>query len=202
MNLKLVKLQAFVCVLISLFLFAELGYGEFAARRLQNKLQYTAGNDEAPAQLPTIAAAKPSADADAEMVDRPLFIEGRKPLAEVDLTAKAQNVETSQIEDWVLNGVYNKDKSQFALFAKKNEAKKYQKISVGQQISGWLLKEIQPDRVILEQAGQQKSLMLRKPRPEGKTPGRAKPAAPVPVAPPAQPNDNNPEDGNDDSETN
>lgn len=203
MNLKLVKLQALACILISIFLFAELGYGEFTERRLETSLQYTESTDEAPAQLPTIAAVKPAAEAYAEMVERPLFIQGRKPIVEADPTSKTPNVDTGQIDEWLLIGVYNKGKDQMALFAKKNEAKKYQKISSGQMILGWLLKEIQPDRVILEQGGQEKSIALRKPRPDSKLPMRGKPAAAKPTAaPPAQPNDNNSENVNDDSETN
>ncbi|MGZ4958415.1 MAG: hypothetical protein ACXV7J_04110 [Methylomonas sp.] len=202
MNLKLVKLQAMVCILMILIFAAEFVYGQYNDRRLQKKLQYTESSDETPAQLPTLAEQKPAAEAYAEMVERPLFIQGRKPVVEADAASKTQAVDTGQIDEWLLIGVYNKDKTQVALFSKKNESKKYQKISSGQMIAGWLLKEIKPDHVILEQAGQEKSILLRKPRPESKTPVHGKPpvARPAPP-PPAQPN-NNPENVNDESETN
>ena len=207
MNLKLVKLQVLVIGLLSLMLAAEWSYGELARRRLQQNLQYSKDESDISSELPTIAGLKATAVEYGEMVERPLFIEGRKPIVEV-AAESVQNVETGQIDDWALIGVYIKDKRSMALFAKKNETKKFLKIGGEQTISGWLLKEIQPDRVILQQAGQLKTVLLRKPRPEIKSPAPEKPAAPAPAKPPrsakpaAQAPNNNPENANDDSTKN
>lgn len=202
MNLKLIKLQVLISGLLSLTLAAEWGYGEYARRQqLQQDTKHSDGDTGTATQLPTIASLKSAAEEYGEMVERPLFIEGRKPLPEAGPTDNAQKVETGQIDDWLLIGVFSKgQKPPTALFAKKNEPKKYLKIGTEQMISGWLLKEIQPDRVVLEQAGQQKSVLLRKPRPESKLPVRGKPG---PIAqPPVQQPNTNPENANDDSETN
>lgn len=199
MNLKLIKLQAVISGLLSLTLVAEWSYGEYAQRQLLQQPKPAEDDGSAPAELPTIKTLKASAEEYGEMVERPLFIEGRKPLPEAGPVDTTQKVETGQIDDWLLIGVFsNGQKPPIAMFAKKNEAKKYLKIGVEQMISGWLLKEIQPDHVILEQAGQQKSVLLRKPRPESKLPVRGRP---VPSPPAQQPN-TNPENANDDSETN
>jgi hypothetical protein len=201
MNLKLIKLQALISGLLSLTLAAEWSYGEYTNSQLQQQPKPSDGDGAAPPRLPSITTLKSAAEEYGEMVERPLFIEGRKPLPEAGPTDKPQNVETGQIDDWLLIGVFNNgQKPPIAMFAKKNEAKKYLKIGTEQMISGWLLKEIQPDHVILEQAGQQKSVLLRKPRPESKLPVRGRPVPPSP--PPAQQPNTNPENANDDSETN
>lgn len=203
MNLKLVKLQSLVSGLLSLILAAEWSYGEFAWRELRQSLEYSSDDSGEAAELPALAARKPAAEAYSELVERPLFIEGRKPLVEVNPTADVQNVETGQIDDWSLIGVYNKDKRPIALFSKKNEARKYLKLGSEQTISGWQIKEIQSDRVILQQGGQQKSVMLRKPRAETKSPVPPRPVAPPkPPRPALQPNNPTPENVNDDSQTN
>lgn len=206
MNLKLIKLQSFLIGLFSLILAAEWAYGVHAEKQLQEKLQYSQDGNSAAAQLPVIAEQAAAGEYN-ELVERPLFIEGRKPIAET-VAENVQPVETGQIDDWLLIGVYNKDKRAIALFSKKNEAKKYLKIGNEQMISGWMLKEIKPDRVLLQQADQQKSVLLRKPRPESAAPIPGKPAAqppakPVrPARPPVQPNNINPENANDESQQN
>jgi len=202
MNLKLIKLQAAISGLLSLTLAAEWSYGEYVQHQLLKTPELAAGDTITPTELPTIKSLKSAAEEYGEMVERPLFIEGRKPLPEAGPTDKPQSVETGQIDDWLLIGVFNNgQKPPIALFAKKNETKKYLKIGVEQMISGWLLKEIQPDHVILEQAGQQKSVLLRKPRPVSNIPVRGRPIPPPPPTPAQQPN-TNPENANDDSQTN
>jgi len=201
MNLKIVKLQALLCGLLALILAAEWGYGEFAGHRLQEILHATRSESVPPSELPKIAALKGSADQYAEMVERPLFVDGRKPVVET-VVETGKDAENGQIDDWELSGIYTKDNRQLALFSKKNEAKKYMKIGAEQSISDWILKEIHPDHVILQQAAEQKSVLLRKPRQEIKSAEPGKPfRSPKPVKP-AKPavraTSPNPENDNDD----
>ncbi len=202
MNLRLVKLQLLVCGLLSLILAAEWAYGEFAARRLQQSQQYSIDDSKIPAELPTIPTLKSTTMLYNELVERPLFIEGRKPIVEESVEKVQNNVENGLIDDWALIGIYKKDKRPMALFARKNETKKFLKISNEQMISGWLLKEIQSDRVILQQAAQQKTVLLRKPREENRPP------APLPLKPAIPPKHPRPaeqplsENANDDSQKN
>jgi len=189
MNLKIVKLQGLSCALLAFILAAEWGYGEVEAQRMQENLLISKDESSTFAELPKIAVGK-TAGADAnEMVERPLFIEGRKPIVEAPVE-NVQDAENGQIDDWQLVGVIYKDKHTTALFSKKNETRKFQKIGVEQSISGWLLKEILPDRVVLEQAGKPMTVQLRKPRadvkqPPGPAPGR--PGIGLPGRPPKPP---------------
>jgi len=71
-----------------------------------------------------------------------------------------------QIDDLVLLGIYsNKDKMN-ALFNKKGKQKTFLKKTEGEHVAGWLIKEIKSDRIVLEQAGKQKTVMLRMPKPK------------------------------------
>jgi hypothetical protein len=201
MNLKLVKLQIVLCGLLGSLLITEWAYSAFFG--VNPKLSPTSipsGNGEDAVQsFPELVAVNTNLN---ELVDRPLFIEGRKPIVETPVDDQ-KPLETGQIDEWMLIGIFNKNQQSMALFTKKDEAKKFMKIPIQQNISGWLLKEIQSDRVILQQADQQKMIMLRKPRsvtvkpplpgkPAGHPPKSGKPAVPPPNI--------NPENVNDDSQ--
>jgi hypothetical protein len=189
-------------------LLAEWGYGQFAGKQLQALLDQEAISDFQPENLPELNADTPSAEQYAAVVERPLFIEGRKPIVE-EAPKEVQPVEVGQIDDWQLIGVYTKSTKPMVLFRNQKEAKKYLKLNEQQNISGWTVLKIMPDQVTLQQGSQQKVVPLRKPRVQGpaanaKSPTPTKPnrpGAPVNVVPPPVPANNNPlETSNDDSE--
>ncbi|QWF69913.1 hypothetical protein KEF85_11170 [Methylomonas paludis] len=207
MNLKLVKLQCLICGVLTALLVGEWANGVFNERNLQQSLHYAKDEQALVVELPNINSDTENAGNYAEMVERPLFIEGRKPIAEAPVE-NTQTLELGQIDDWELVGIYAKDnRPPTALFAKKNESKKHLKTSNEQMVSGWTLKEIHPDRVILQQAGQQKTLLLRKPRMDA-PPVSTPPPQPAPIPnlrqprrppPTEQPTNPNPENPNDES---
>lgn len=203
MNLKLVKLQLLLSGLLGLILIAEYAYGLSAARKLQQSLQFSKDDSPLASELPAISTLKPTSGDFNELVERPLFIEGRKPIAEATAET-AQNADNGQIDDWELIGIYTKGQKNTVLFAKKNENRKFLKIGLEQMVSGWMLKEIQADRVVLQQAAQMKTVMLRKPRADIKpAPTAGKPAVPVKPAKPAIPAPHTtPENVNDESQKN
>jgi hypothetical protein len=215
MNLKLIKLQAVLCAIFTFMLIAEWGYGDYSNKQLQESMKFSLNDGDQGDELPKLAVHKSNGSEFTELLERPLFLEGRKPLAEVVADA-APAADVGQIDDWLLMGIFNKDKRPIALFAKRNEAKKYHKYTTEQQISGWVLKDIQADRVILQQGPQQKTVLLRKPRADVKpTPGApnpsplGKPGTPPPprlpkAAPPVpvqQPNNPPPTPENENNDT-
>jgi hypothetical protein len=205
MNLKLVKLQLLLSSLLGVILIAEYAYGLAAARSLQQSLQFSKDESPLTSELPTISMPKPGNTDFNELVERPLFIEGRKPIVE-SATETAQNADNAQLDDWELSGIYTKGSKTSVLFAKKGETRKFLKVGLEQMVSGWSLKEIQPDRVVLQQAGQMRTVMLRKPRTDNKAPIAGKPAIPVksprPAIPAAPAPHTTPENVNDDSQKN
>lgn len=207
MNQKLLRLQLISCGFLSALLLAEWGYGQFAHRQLQTLLDQEATSDFQAEDLPELSADAPTTDQYAAVVERPLFIEGRKPIVE-EAPKEVQAVEVGQIDDWQLIGVYTKSKQPMVLFRNQKEAKKYLKLNEQQSISGWIVQKIQPDQVTLQQGAQQKVVPLRKPRVQAPAVGKPTPAkpnrpgAPASAAPPPPvPANNNPlENSNDDSE--
>jgi len=183
MNSRFLKWQLGIIVVLALILLSEWGYSVVSQNGLQALLIKTLAGEYQADELPELELPKHTADSFAAINERPLFIEGRKPLPEKAADAPVA-ADASQLEDWLLIGIYsNKNKPTVALFRKQNEAKKFLKLNANQAISGWQIKQIQADRVVLEQGGQEKPVMLLKPRQQTKmpvTPGK-------PVNPSAQP---------------
>jgi len=192
MNRMLFKWQIVGCGVLASILLAEWLVGALNRSELDELLNRTTNTDYQADPLPELQVPKPLAGNFSAIIERPLFIEGRKPLAEATDASKDKTQEIGQLEDWLLIGIYNKDRKQFALFRKQNEAKKFLKLNEQQMIAGWQLKQIQSDRVILQSAGQEKAVPLRKPRPQLKKPMPPRPGAAVPAANAAQPVEPNP----------
>lgn len=188
MNQKLLKLQLLGCGFLTSLILVEWGYGQYARDQLQAELDRPVESDFQADSLPELAADTPSLDQYSAIVERPLFIEGRKPIVEQPVK-EVVPVEVGQIDDWQLIGVFTKSKQPTVLFRKQNEAKKYLKLNENQTIAGWLVQKIQPDQVTLQQGAQQKIVPLRKPRVQ--PPAGGKPATPKPARPPGAPPANN-----------
>lgn len=205
MNQKLLRLQLIGGSVLSVLLVAEWGYGQYAHGQLQALLDQAANSDFQAEALPELNADTLSADQYSAIVERPLFIEGRKPIVE-EPVKPAQTVDVGQIDDWQLIGVYTKAKQPMVLFRNQKEAKKYLKLNQQQTISGWTVQKIESDKVTLQQGAQQKIVPLRKPRVQA--PGKAvpspgkpphRPVAPTPPPAPAPvPATNNPLENSDD----
>jgi len=121
--------------------------------------------DEFQIQLPKLALAKKALESYSQMVESPLFIQGRKPIIIDGADNGVTHEDDGQIDDLVLLGIYsNKDKMN-ALFNKKGKQKTFLKKIEGEHVAGWLINEIKSDRIVLEQAGNQKTVMLRMPKP-------------------------------------
>ncbi len=178
MNSRFIRWQLWFIGGLVLILLLEWWYFVTNRNELQALLNKSIQSEYQADELPELDLPEHTAESFSAIVERPLFIEGRKPLPEKAPDAPVA-AETGQLDEWLLIGIYtDKNKRQFALFRKQNEAKKFLKLTKDQMISGWQLKIIQGDRVVLEQGGQEKPLMLLKPRPQGKTPTTpVKPAA-------------------------
>jgi type II secretory pathway component PulC len=191
----LLKWQFIACAVLSGGLLVEWGIGKNSLSDLQEQLKKSQQSEYHAEPLQALAKSNLTPDSYSVIQERPLFIEGRKPLPEV-VPEAAVEVDNGKLDDWELIGIYNKDenddKSKMALFRKLKEAKTFLKLNETQMISGWQLKQIQADRVVLQQGGQEKSVMLRKPRQQtAPTPAARRSAAPGRPMPPRVPPVNN-----------
>lgn len=156
----------------------------------------TAGQDASPVQAePEAVFALPPVDDFSAFVDRPLFLEGRKPVVETEQAQETVQEDKTPL-DLSLMGVMLSHQGQIAILAEASG--KNRRVKVGGTIAGWRLVELKPDRVTMQRGEERRELPLMKPKPKG--PGSAgAPAQPVPpgaarpgrgqqhAAPPPQP---------------
>ena len=198
MNTKLVKLLASVCISLCLIIAVEWLYASYMRHRLMTSISSEKPQDYKADELPTIELTKKSEESYADLVARPLFIEGRKAVDEPRSEAEQASVKL-EIFDWQLTGVYSTKNTVSALFSRsKSKVAKdnHRKITVGDDLDGWKLIEINRDRAVFRQGDKEKELLLRKPKlkalPQGENgaPTAAPPPpAPVPTTIPEPPGD-------------
>ena len=165
MNSKLISLLASVCILCALIIIGEWYYAVRAKKHALTptpSAEIKLSHDE----MPGLELTRQSEESYADLVARPLFIKGRRPVDEPS-QEEAQALGAVDTFDWQLNGVYTTKKGLSALFSRsttKAPKDNYRKISIGTDLDGWKLTEIHYDKVILKQGSQQKELLLRKPK--------------------------------------
>jgi hypothetical protein len=193
MNSKLLTVLAAVCLVCAVILAGEWFYAEWA-QKLALTTAISVETKIAQDEIPTLALTQKTEDSYTDLVARPLFIKDRKPVDEPTPEEAQANAAVAVVFDWELNGVYTTKKGLSALFsrAKSKVAKdNYRKISVGADLDGWKLTEIDRDKALLMQGTQQKELLLRKPKLKDSSRLPHQPNIPnIPNAP--QPEDNQP----------
>jgi hypothetical protein len=165
MNTKLVSVLASVCLVCTLIIIGEWFYA-VQAKKLALSSTISADTKISHDEMPGIKLTEQSEESYADLVNRPLFIKGRRPVDEPS-PEEAQTIAVEKTFDWQLNGVYSSKKGLSALFSRstsKVPKDNYRKISSGADLDGWKLTEIHKDKVILKQGSQQKDLLLRKPK--------------------------------------
>jgi hypothetical protein len=185
MNTKLVKLLASVCIGLCLIIAVEWLYASYMRHRLLTSISSEKQRDYKAEELPEIDLTKNQEESYADLVARPLFIKGRRPVDEPRTEAEQAAAKTEGF-DWQLTGVYSSQKNVSALFSR-SKAKvakdSHRKLTVGDDLDGWKLTEINKDRAVLRQGGNKKELLLRKPKPKALPPpmgNGAPPPAPIP----------------------
>jgi hypothetical protein len=166
-NIKLVSLLVIsIAVLITLII-AEWGSMRLARQALLedvNKVE-TRGYDIE--ELPSIDLLQTSVDEYSEMVNRPLFIKGRRPIENIASNA-ADPIITGDFKQTLI-GIYGTEQGMSALFKNTSPGvggPKFYKVFVGDDVEGWKIDEIHNDKVVLSQAGSQQQANLHKPRPK------------------------------------
>ena len=131
----------------------------------------------------------PSDNSYSDLVDRPMFIKGRKPVNEPipEEMALATAQKTENV-NWELIGIYSTPSGTTAFFSRSNgrlPKDNFRKCKLGDALDGWQLSEINENGVILTQGTETKKLPLRKIKPKNSTPTPVSPtnATPVPVTP-------------------
>ncbi len=113
-------------------------------------------------QLPQVDFSAQSLEKTQDMLKRPLFIQGRRPFE----NTQEEVIESSgDIDEFLLMGVYQVDDKLTALLKDKQQGR-YEKKTEGETIAGWDITRILPDRIVVERPGEEKTVLLRKPKPK------------------------------------
>jgi hypothetical protein len=131
----------------------------------------------------------PSEESYSDLVERPMFIKGRKPVEEPipEEMALATAHKTENV-NWELIGIYRTPKGTTAFFSRSNghlPKDNFRKCKLGDSLDGWQLSDINENGVNLTQGTETKNLPLRKMKPKNATPTPVSPANPTPLAVPA-----------------
>lgn len=198
MNSKLIKLLVSICISLSLVITAECLYARYMRHRLLTSIMSAKPQDYKADELPDIELTRQPEESYVDLVARPLFIKGRKAVDEQRPEVSQAAAAKPENFDWQLTGVYSTQKKVSALFSRsKSKVAKdnYRKITVGDDIDGWKLIEINKDRAVLKQGNSEKELLLRKPKAKTLPPGTSNvspftpftPFTPAPAPAPAAP---------------
>ncbi|MGR9000466.1 MAG: hypothetical protein ACU88J_15665 [Gammaproteobacteria bacterium] len=165
MNTRLVSVLAIICMVLALIIIGEWLYARQAQKRA---LAPTIPRETKTSldEMPAIDLIKRTEESYADLVARPLFIKGRKPVDESN-QEEAKGFAQANTFEWQLDGVYSTKKGLFALFSRsKSKISKdnYRKLTKNADLDDWNLSEIHMDRVLLKQGSEQKELLLRKPK--------------------------------------
>lgn len=180
MNTKLIKLLTVLCILLLACIAGEWFYAKQVQKTTLAALKVIDKKPPKMVDMPTIALTQKPEQSFVDMVERPLFIKGRRPVPESPDDLKLAAAKPSGPFNWQLNGVYGKGANLHALLSRSVKAAKgnFLKIMKGADVDGWTLAEVQKDKVILSQAGMTKELLLRKPKPKRGNPNIAAEANP------------------------
>ena len=197
MNIKLMSVLGIVCLALVLIIIGEWFYAGWTQKQVLMSVT-TPEKKSAHDEMPTIELTKQTEASYTDLVARPLFIKGRKPVDEPtpEEAQASAAAAVAVVFDWELSGIYTTNKGLSGLFSRsKSKAAKdnYRKISVGADLDGWKLTEISTDRALLKQGAQEKELLLRKPKSKDLS---RKPNQPNLPNVPNQPNAPQPEEDN------
>jgi hypothetical protein len=168
MNIKLVKLLSALCACLLVLVIAEWIVAKYARDRLLESIESSNAMAASEVEMPSIDLKKKSEESYVDLVARPLFIKGRKPVDEPTPDHEKTAVSADNL-DWQLNGIYTGKNGFSALFSRaktQTDKDNFRKLSQNDDLDGWKLTQIQKDRVILTLGDETKELQLRKPKPK------------------------------------
>ena len=116
----------------------------------------------------------------AATVERPLFMEGRRPATDVDIQPDQPPPEKKPLTVKLM-GVVFAPKETLGLFV--DAQGKYKRLRINDSIGGWKVSGIESDKAVMEQDGSREELKLAKPKSK-KTPGQPKAGGPIPMGQP------------------
>jgi hypothetical protein len=168
MNRKYLSLLAAICSVCILIIISEWLYGLWAQKQALNSTD-ASHTELSVDKMPVIDLLNQPEANYVDLVTRPLFIKGRRPVKELSQEATLAAGTIANSFDWQVNGIYTTPKGASALFSRstaKTTKNAHRKLTIGAELDGWRLTEIHKDRVLFVQNNQSKELFLQKAKPK------------------------------------
>jgi hypothetical protein len=192
-NIKVLRLVAAICAVLLVIIVMEWLIAKFSESRLLNSIESPASSNVSNDPLPEVDLDAKTEESYVELVSRPLFLKGRKPVEEIS-AEKEKEQAGSETFDWRLDGIYTGKNGLSALLSRtkaegvsravagsqpsvagsQDKPINYRKVSENEDVDGWRLAQIKTDRVVFELGGETKELVLRKPKPKELPPEQLK----------------------------
>jgi hypothetical protein len=192
-NIKVLRLVSVVCAALLAIIVLEWLIAKYSESRLLSSIESSAPPNVSIDQLPEADLDAKTEESYVDLVSRPLFLKGRKPVEEIS-AAKEKEQAGNETFDWRLDGIYTGKNGLSALLSRtkaggvsravagsppsvagsKDKPVNYRKVSENEDVDGWRLTQIKTDRVVFELGGETKELVLRKPKPKELPPEQVK----------------------------
>lgn len=184
---KLTRLLLGLCALLALLNGAEWYYLDHAIDRSRQSINRPVKSDLLFEKISKQEFVLPPKEKYSESVERPLMIQGRRPVPEVvEEPFKPPPAPVAKIQIKLMGIIMTPD----GMTALLQDAKgAYKNLPINGAIDGWELNELHPDRVVLTQADVREELKLRKPKSKKpiRTPGQKPPPNQKSMPNPGQP---------------
>jgi hypothetical protein len=192
-NIKVLRLISVVCAALLAIIVLEWLIAKYSESRLLSSIESSAPPNVSIDPLPEVDLDAKTEESYVDLVSRPLFLKGRKPVEEIS-AAKEKEQAGNETFDWRLDGIYTGKNGLSALLSRtkaggvsrvvagsppsvagsKDKPINYRKVSENDDVDGWRLTQIKTDRVVFELGGETKELVLRKPKPKELPPEKVK----------------------------
>jgi hypothetical protein len=192
-NIKILKLVSAICAALLVIIVIEWLIANFSESRLMRSIESSTTSNLSIDPVPEVDLGAKTEESYVDLVARPLFLKGRKPVEE-NVAEKEKEQNGSETFDWRLDGIYTGKNGLAALLSRskdrglspavpgsqptpvagsKGKPDNYRKVSENEDVDGWRLTQIKTDRVVFELGGESKELVLRKPKPKELPPEQA-----------------------------
>ena len=165
---------------LAILIVVQTHYAESYKQQLLNEIENVDSAGFILQEIPISSFSENTIDEYSELVERPLFFNERRPIVPSDDDIAGEpGSEQKEFEEITLSliGIINTPDSVYALFhdpkAKPDESK-FKRFKQGDDIDGWTLKEIKPDRVIVSSETGSREIFLAKKRVHKAVPKRKK----------------------------
>lgn len=144
----------------------QYGYGKNYRDELLKKLENKQSSGFDMQTIPDYQASYKMLTDYNDMVERPLFFKGRKPIEPKESSDDSESIIAEKL-NYELTGIISVPNDLYCLLQEKNSrdrTNKFKKLREGDEIDGWSIKEIKPDHVIVGTDSESEKLKLAKPK--------------------------------------